>query len=77
MKSFKEAHPDFGLASGPVDVQRYVEGREQALTAADFAETVSVGTVFEAPTPALYRKGREKLTLLTLIMQVCLSSNKR
>ena len=23
-----ETHPDFGVARGPVDVQRYVEGRE-------------------------------------------------
>lgn len=27
MKSFRETQPDFGCASGPLDVQRYVVGR--------------------------------------------------
>jgi hypothetical protein len=27
VKSLSETQPDFGLASAPVDVQRYVEGR--------------------------------------------------
>ncbi len=27
LKSFSDTQPDLGCASGPVDVQRYVEGR--------------------------------------------------
>jgi hypothetical protein len=27
VKSLSEAHPDFGFASDPVDVQRYEDGR--------------------------------------------------
>jgi hypothetical protein len=30
VKSLSEAHPDFGFASGPVDVQWYVEGSAHA-----------------------------------------------
>jgi len=29
VKSFSETHPDAGVASGPVEVQRYVDGRGQ------------------------------------------------
>ena len=29
VKSFSDTHPDCGLASAPVEVQRYVDGSEQ------------------------------------------------
>jgi hypothetical protein len=31
VKSFSDTQPDLGLASGPVDVQRYVDGRVQVV----------------------------------------------
>ncbi|MFO7401361.1 MAG: hypothetical protein C0P63_018565, partial [Actinomycetales bacterium] len=31
MKSLSETHPAFGSASGPVDVQRYCDGRSQVV----------------------------------------------
>jgi hypothetical protein len=34
VKSFKEAHPDLGCASAPVDVQRYDEGRSHVCAVA-------------------------------------------
>ena len=45
MKSFNATHPDFGFASAPVDVQRYVDGRVHVLVDADLVELASVVNV--------------------------------
>ena len=37
-----ETNPDFGFASGPVDVQRYVDGRLHVVVDAAFVELASV-----------------------------------
>jgi hypothetical protein len=45
VKSFNETHPDFGVASAPVDVHLYVDGRAQVLVDADLVEVVDVDLV--------------------------------
>lgn len=60
MKSFRETHPDFGVASGPVDDQRYVDGKAQfwaTTTAADVSSRM----------PA----DKEVKPLATLILKPC------
>jgi hypothetical protein len=47
VKSFREAHPDFGFASALVDVQRYVDGRVHVVVDADVVELAGFVTEVE------------------------------
>ena len=57
----ERAHPDFGCASGPVDVQRYVDGRAQevgsidcwAWAAANELSTVAAAAPASTPAPPM------------------------
>jgi hypothetical protein len=62
LKSFNETQPDFGVASAPVDVQLYVEGRAQ-----DCAVTVVVHASNVIPADA-----RVALIFMNLIVTDCL-----
>jgi len=58
VKSLRETHPDFGLASGPLDVQRYVDGRGHELVDAGFVELVVAGVELVEVVPPLPVHGR-------------------
>lgn len=51
MKSLSETYPDFGLARGPVDVQRYVDGRVHVVVDAAVVELTGVELAEVAPLP--------------------------
>ena len=45
MKSFSEAHPDFGVASEPVDVHLYVDGSVQVPLEAELLGLLEAGVL--------------------------------
>jgi hypothetical protein len=51
VKSLSETYPDFGLARGPVDVQRYVDGRVHVVVDAAVVELTGVELAEVAPLP--------------------------
>lgn len=51
MKSLNATHPDFGFASRPVDVQRYVNGREHVVVDPVPVETGGRAVVVTPPPP--------------------------
>ena len=48
MKSLRDTHPDFGVASAPVEVHLYVDGRAQfcATTTVEASNTVAKVFIF-------------------------------